>query len=280
MPCSGRRGRGKATYAPMLQIVPDPGSRKTQAPDPVVYLVLILPFGVMSGSLTVAVVYLLTQAGVGIEQSAELVALSYVPHTWKFLWAPIADTTLTRKRWYVFSALVTAVGIYVTGAVPADESSLPLLTAVVLISNLAVTFLAMAVESLMAYDAPDDAKGRAGGWFQAGNLGGMGLGGGAGLWMTQNIPPPWIGSAALGATCLLCCLALMFVAEPPSTLRMETYRKTITGLLKDLWQVARSRRGFLGLLICFLPIGTGATSNPCSAVAGAWTASGPQCALG
>ena len=150
-------------------------------------------------------------------RAAELVALSYVPHTWKFLWAPIADTTLTRKRWYVFSALVTAVGIYVTGAVPANEGSLPLLTAVVLISNLAVTFLAMAVESLMAYDAPDNAKGRAGGWFQAGNLGGMGLGGGAGLWMAQNVPPPWIGSAALGATCLLCCAALVFVAEPPST---------------------------------------------------------------
>jgi len=257
----------------------DRGERGRHAPHPVVFLILILPFGVMSGYLTVAVVYLLTQAGVGIEQSAELVALSYVPHTWKFLWAPIADTTLTRKRWYVFSALVTAVGIYVTGAVPADESSLPLLTAVVLISNLAVTFLAMAVESLMAYDAPDNAKGRAGGWFQAGNLGGMGLGGGAGLWMTQNVPPPWIGSAALGATCLLCCAALMFVAEPPSTLRLETYRKTIMGLLKDLWQVARSRRGFLGLLICFLPIGTGAASNLWSAVAGDWKASADTVAL-
>src|SRR5712691_445659 len=257
----------------------DRGERGRHAPHPVVFLILILPFGAMSGYLTVAVVYLLTQAGVGIEQSAELVALSYVPHTWKFLWAPIADTTLTRKRWYVVSAIVTGLGIYVTGAVPADESSLPLLTAVVLISNLAVTFLAMAVESLMAYDAPDNAKGRAGGWFQAGNLGGMGLGGGAGLWMTQNVPPPWIGSAALGATCLLCCAALMFVAEPPSTLRLETYRKTIMSLLEDLWQVARSRRGFLGLLICFLPIGTGAASNLWSAVAGDWKASADTVAL-
>src|SRR2546427_5750043 len=112
----------------------DPGAR-THAPHPVVVMILILPFGVMSGYLTVTVVYLLTQAGVGIEQSAELVALSYVPHTWKFLWAPIADATLSRKRWYLASAVVTAVGIYVTGAVPADESSLPLLTAVVLITN-------------------------------------------------------------------------------------------------------------------------------------------------
>jgi MFS family permease len=233
----------------------------------------------MSGYLTVTVVYLLTQAGVGVEQSAGLVALSYVPHTWKFLWAPIADTTLSRKQWYLLAAGVTAVGIYATGAVPADESSLPLLTAVVLISNLAVTFLAMSVESLMAYGAPDDAKGRAGGWFQAGNLGGYGVGGGAGLWLAQNIPPPWIGSAVLGAMCLLCCAALAFIREPPRTPRLERYRETLVSLLKDLWLVARSRRGFLGLLICFLPIGTGAASNLWSAVAGDWNATAETVAL-
>jgi len=192
----------------------------TRPPHPAVFLFLMLPFGVMGGYLTVTVVYLLTQAGVSVEQSAALVALSYVPHTWKFLWAPIVDTTLSRKQWYLLSAGVTAVGTYATGAVPADESSLPLLTAVVLISNLAVTFLAMSVESLMAHGAPDDAKGRAGGWFQAGNLGGYGVGGGVGLWLAQNVPPPWIGSAALGATCLLCCAALAFIREPPPTPRL------------------------------------------------------------
>jgi MFS transporter, PAT family, beta-lactamase induction signal transducer AmpG len=263
----------------MIPIVRGLGDTRTRAPHPAVFMVLILPFGAMSGYLTVAVVYLLTQAGISIEASADLVALSYVPHTWKFLWAPIADTTLTRKRWYLVSAVISAVGIYATGAVPADERSLSLLTAVVLIANVAVTFLAMAVESLMAYVAAENAKGRAGGWFQAGNLGGMGLGGGAGLWMAQNVPPAWIGSAALGATCLLCCTALMFVPEPPQAFRLERYRDTIMSLLTDLWQVARSRRGFLGLLICFLPIGTGAASNLWSAVAGDWNASADTVAL-
>ena len=39
---------------------------------PIVFLVLILPFGVMSGYLTVAVAYLLTKAGISVEQIAEL----------------------------------------------------------------------------------------------------------------------------------------------------------------------------------------------------------------
>ena len=194
-------------------------------PHPVVFLILILPFGVMSGYLTVTIVYMLTQAGVPVDESAALVAISYIPHSWKFVWAPLVDTTLSRKTWYLCATVVSGLGIYATGAVPAEAGSLPLLTAVVLLSNFAVTFLAMSVESLMAYGTPEGAKGRSAGWFQAGNLGGFGLGGGAGLW------------------------------------------------------IARSRRGFLGLLICFLPIGTGAASNLWSALAGDWHASAETVAM-
>jgi PAT family beta-lactamase induction signal transducer AmpG len=251
----------------------------SSSPHPVVFLILILPFGVMSGYLTVTVVYLLTQAGVPVDESAAVVAISYIPHSWKFFWAPLADTTLSRRTWYLLAALVSAVGIYATGAVPAEAASLPLLTAVVLISNFAVTFLAMSVESLMAYGAPDKAKGRAAGWFQAGNLGGFGLGGGAGLWMAENLQAPWIAGAVLSVASLLCCAALAFVGEPRRAARPDKYYRTLALVVKDLWLVVRSRRGFLGLLICFLPIGTGAASNLWSAVAGDWHASAETVAL-
>jgi MFS transporter, PAT family, beta-lactamase induction signal transducer AmpG len=254
-------------------------SATARAPHPAVFLFLIVPFGVMSGYLNVTTVYLLTQAGVSVEASAGLVALSYVPHTWKFLWAPIADTTFTRKKWYLVSAIISAIGIYATGAVPAEAGSLTMLTAIVLASNFAVTFLAMAVESLMAYCSPADSKGRAGGWFQAGNLGGYGLGGGAGLWLAQTLPPPWIGSAALALVGLVCAAALAFVPEPPAHTHAGSLRRTLVELAKDLWQVARSRRGFLALLICFLPIGTGAASNLWAAIADDWHASASTVAL-
>lgn len=251
----------------------------SRSPHPVVFLILILPFGVMSGYVTVTIVYLLTQSDVPVDASATLVALSYVPHSWKFFWAPLADTTLTRKRWYILSALVSAGGIYAIGAIPPDTGFLPLLTTVVLVANFAVTFLAMAVESLMAYGASDDAKGRAGGWFQAGNLGGYGLGGGAGLWLAQNLHAPWMTGAALAAASVLCCAALAFIAEPPALARDAKFHRTLMSVAKDLWSVARSRRGFLGLLICFLPIGSGAASNLWSAVAGEWHASAETVAL-
>ena len=246
---------------------------------PVVFLVLMLPFGVMGGYLTVAVAYQLSQAGLSVEEIASLVAVSFIPHTWKFLWAPIVDTTLKRKTWYLLAAAVSAAGVWATGAVPAQARFIPLLYAVVLVSNLAVTFLAMSVESLMVYGTRPEQQGRAAGWFQAGNLGGYGLGGGAGLWMADHLSEPWIAGTVLAAACALCCAALAFVTEPPALIRTGSYRQRLAEVLKDLWQVTRSRLGYLALLICVLPIGSGAASNLWSAVAEEWHASADTVAL-
>jgi PAT family beta-lactamase induction signal transducer AmpG len=244
-----------------------------------VFLFLIVPFGAMGGYLSVAIGYQLTQAGVGVEEVAALIAFSYLPQTWKFLWAPVADTTLSRKTWYLLAGLVSALGIFATGAVPADERSLPLLYAAVLVSNVASTFLAMATESLMVYNTPPELQGRASGWFQAGNLGGNGLGGGAGLWLAQTLPDPWMAGAVLAVACALCGAALWFVPETPRIARTGHYGRTLAAVLKDLWQVARTRGGILALLICFLPIGTGAASNLWPAVADDWHASANTVAL-
>jgi MFS family permease len=246
---------------------------------PSVFLFLIVPFGAMGGYLSVAIGYQLTQAGVGVEEVAALIAASYIPQTWKFLWAPLADTTLSRKTWYALAGLVSALGIFVTGAVPANAASLPLLYAAVLISSLASTFLAMATESLMVYSTPPELHGRAGGWFQAGNLGGNGLGGGAGLWLAQTLPDPWMAAAVIALACALCCAALWFVPEPPQLARTDRYGRQLIAVLKDLWQVVRARAGILALLICFLPIGSGAASNLWSAVADDWNASANTVAL-
>jgi MFS family permease len=246
---------------------------------PSVFLFLIVPFGAMGGYLSVAIGYQLTQAGVSVEEVAALIAASYIPQTWKFLWAPVADTTLSRKTWYLIAGLVSALGVFVTGAVPADAASLPLLYAAVLISNVASTFLAMATESLMVYNTPPELQGRVGGWFQAGNLGGNGLGGGAGLWLAQTLPDPWMAAAAIAIACALCCAALWFVPEPPPLARTGHYGRMLVAVLKDLWQVARSRAGILALLICFLPIGSGAATNLWAAVADDWHATANTVAL-
>jgi predicted MFS family arabinose efflux permease len=131
----------------------------------------------------------------------------------------------------------------------------------------------------MAYGTSHEEKGRAGGWFQAGNLGGNGIGGGAGLWMAQHLPAAWMTGVILGLACLACAAGLFFVPEPESAHREGGLAKSLLNVARDLWGVARSRIGFLALFLCFLPLGSGAASNLWSAVAGDWHASANTVAL-
>jgi MFS family permease len=236
-------------------------------------MLLITPFGALSGYLIVTLAYVLAHAGLKVEAIAGLVALSYVPHTWKFLWAPIADTTLTRKRWYLIGIVVTALTMAWTGLIPADNGHLRTLSVLILVSNFAVTLVGMSTESLMAHASTDEEQGRAGGWFQAGNLGGQGIGGGIGLLLAQKLPAAWMASSALAAGCLACAVGLFLIPEPASTIRGPGIGTSLVNVAKDIWTVAKSRRGFLALVLCFLPIGSGAASNLWAAVSNDWSAS-------
>jgi MFS transporter, PAT family, beta-lactamase induction signal transducer AmpG len=245
---------------------------------PAAFMILILPWGIITGYIGVAVAYFLAQAGVSTEQIAGLLALGFIPQTWKFLWAPIVDTTLGQRKWYVLAASICGVGTLAISVIPPQASFLLLLTAVMLVTYVAGTLLCMSVESLMAYATPDNQKGRAGGWLQTGNLGGSGVGGGAGLWLALHTDKIVAGSL-LGGVCLLCALALGLVHEPPRVRWQDGFVPELANVLRDLWQVARSRLGFLAFLIFFLPIGTGAAGGLFSTIANDWYASGDTVAL-
>lgn len=267
------------------------GQVASVSPHPLRFALLILPFGVSNGFLTVTMAWLLNAAGVPPTEVAGLIALSYLPHTWKFFWAPVIDLSWQRRYWYVLGGVVCAAGTWATGALPLTAAGLPWMSVAVLVTNLAATVLGMSVESLMAHATPEQAKGRAAGWFQAGNLGGLGVGGGAGLWMVQSLGLSPAGAAmALGAACALCAFALWGLPEPPIDAARGSARVgwskawavawvRLRETARDLWVVARSRRGALAILICFLPIGSGAAGNLWSVAAGSWQASANTVAL-
>src|SRR3954451_8219695 len=104
---------------------------------PAVYMVLIIPFGLVTGFISIPLGYQLGSAGVTAEGVAALVAVSFIPQTWKFLWAPVADLTFTRKRWYAVSAVLCALGLGALGTIPPVAASLPLLSVVAFGASLA-----------------------------------------------------------------------------------------------------------------------------------------------
>jgi MFS family permease len=218
---------------------------------------------------------------------AVLTGLSFLPHTFKFLYAPLVDLTLTRKLWFVMASVTSALAIAVLGMIPATEAGLPWLRVLVVVGNVATAFLSMAIESLMAYNTAPGELGRTAGWFQAGNLGGSGLGGGLALVIAENTTIAWLPGLVLAIVCLITGIAIRYTTEPETHLpAVSDERHGITSqqdspavwsavhhVLLDLWQVARSRMGYLGLLICFLPIGSGAAGSLFPLFATEWGAS-------
>lgn len=240
---------------------------------PSVFLFLILPFGIISGYVSVTFAYLFSKAGVPVAAIAAMVGASILPQVIKFAWAPLVDAYLSLKKWYVLSCIVTAACMIAMSVLPVKAASVPLLTVIIVIGNVASSFLGIAVSGLAAHDTPNELRGRVSGFYQAGNLGGGGLGGGVGLWLAQHITGAWIPGTALGIASLLCCAALFFVTEHPSTVRAAGVAETLKNLAGDILVTFKRRLGVMAMILCFLPLGTGAASNLWSAVAGDWKAS-------
>jgi len=246
---------------------------------PVLFLVLFLPMGISNGYVVVTLGYLLTHAGVSVAAVADLVAVSLLPQTWKFLWAPIVDTTLTNKKWFFYSNLLVGALMIATSVISKPSDHLLLLNVLVFAFSLISTFSMMAADSLMAHATRPEEKGRAGGWSQAGNLGGSGLGGGAGLWLAQHVHGDWVVGAVLAAVSILPALALLLVREPPAVHRVMNFLGSLKNVGIDVWSILSKRMGFLALVAMSLPIGAGAAQNLWPAVAGDWHASADTVAL-
>jgi PAT family beta-lactamase induction signal transducer AmpG len=247
-------------------------------PHPAIFLVLFTPFGASSGYVTVTLAYLLGANGLTAAAIAAIIAASVWPQTWKVFWAPLVDTTLNSKLWYVLGALGVGGAIIGASVTPMHTAAVPILTLLAVVGSIASTLTSMASETFMA-NLDDGLKGRASGWMQAGNFAGSGLGGGLALYLAQHVHAQWVSGAGLGLMCMACCLALPFMANPPRIAARPGIVPTILEVLRDVWAVIRSRAGLLVLFLMLLPIGTGAASNLWPVIAGEWRANADTVAL-
>jgi MFS family permease len=128
----------------------------------------------------------------------------------------------------------------------------------------------MSSEVFLAQCVPASMRGRASGWAQAGNLGGGGVGGGLGLLLAEHVSQPWVSGAVLSVICFACWACVLGVPAARRTRVVHTYVEEIKGVAGDVWAVARSRAGYLALILMLLPIASGAAPWP--AIAGEWQA--------
>jgi len=251
---------------------------QTRVP-PIVFLVMYLPFGICTGYFSVTLGYLLSHAGVSTGAIAVLIATVTWLQVFKLAWAPLVDSVLTYRGIYVLASSTLAVSLAGTGLVHPGPDTMPLLRALAVLVGVSIGLIGVTTNGLMAGATPPAQRGRVGGWSQVGNLGGTGVGGGLGLWIATHTQVAWASAATLAVLCVLCTGAVLFVPEPVHAHRQPHVAGTMRNLGREVWRLARSPAGALGLLIMLLPFGTGSAAKLWSAIAGDWGVSGDMVAL-
>ncbi|HEX4630066.1 MAG TPA: MFS transporter [Chthoniobacterales bacterium] len=249
-----------------------------QSTPPFAFFFLVLPYGISSGFVSITLPFFLTKAGFSVAAAGAIVAVGVSANLWLFLWGPLADLTLTPKRWYLVGLTTGAGAIFVLSLIPFQQSAAALLTIVVFVSQVATTLVVLPLGGLMAHTVPDERKGRAAGWYQAGNLGGNGVGGGAGVWLGAHVSKELAGSA-LAVAMLLAAFALYFASDVRIVSAGESFRSRMRLLGRDLLAMLKMAIPLLTIVLVASPIGAGAMNNLWSAVADDWRASADVVAL-
>lgn len=247
---------------------------------PVVYLFMELPFGAAVGFLMIAVPFWLATAGVSLADIAKVSATGFLPHALKILWVPLLDIGARRKGWYVSMVVATAALLAASVLLPDPARHLGLLTVLVTALQATAATSSAALNALIAITTHPSAKGRAGGYYMAGNVGGTGILGALALWLATNASPA-AGGVLLAAIVLAAGATALVIREPRlaedallrggSLLRALGHR--LASMVRDLWRTLRGREGFTGLLICLAPVGCGALTNLFSGMANQYAAS-------
>ena len=237
----------------------------------------MLPAGISFGFASVTLPYLLTQNGFSVAHTANIVALGVSASLWRFLWGPISDLTLSLKKWYWIGSLTSSVSIVLLSITPFTNKGIVILSIIVFISQVAANLVLVPVGGIMANRIERTRQGRAAGWYQAGNLGGVGLGGGVGLWLASHYN-------VLTAGLVLCSISVLSAFSVLMIKDIQRDKeKRITGALTDMgkgiWSMLRVPVVLFVIIMLCMPIGTGAANNLWAAIATDWNTNADTVAL-
>ena len=228
-----------------------------------------IPYGAFYGIITVALPYLLRRQDLSVERIASISAFAQAPTIWYFLWAPAVDVRLRRRTWVVVLSAATAVcaalGLYLAGT-----GSVRLATAALVIGSAVSQPISSALGGLVAETIPDALRGRAGGWSQAGMLGGGVIAGGSAVWLSGHGP---VGVAAVASALLILLPSLTALAIPEPRSPRTQLVPHLRAMSRDVAEMLRRREVLVALAFFLSPIGAGAAANLFPAVAGEYHAS-------
>jgi PAT family beta-lactamase induction signal transducer AmpG len=220
----------------------------------------------------------LVKAGVAVHQTATIIAASTLAFTLEFAWAPIVDSSLTRRLWYIVGASSMCVGLACLIIAPWTAASVPLMTTLAFASSSGAAIAAATVKGIMAYDVPPARLGLASGFYSAGGVFAKAAAGAGTLWLLTHLSGRAPAAGASVAVAVLAGAAIVLVA-PARSQSLRDFPTQLGTALKDLWGLLRTREGVMIAVLCVIPFGSGAEAGLIGAIAREWDVSADQLAL-
>lgn len=254
--------------------MPDPRGR-TYPPIAFFFLHICTawPIGVVGLALGSSMV----TAGMSVRHSAAIIAASTLAFTLEFIWAPIVDSSLTRRLWYVVGAVVMCGCLAMLLISPWDAASVPLLTALAFGSSSGAAVAAVAAKGLMAYDVPTTQLGSASGFYTAGGTFAKAVGGAGTLWLLTHLSGR-TPAASLSVGCAALSGLAILIASPGLPVPLRELSEKLRYALADLWSFVRSREGVMIAVLCVIPFGAGTEAGLIGAIAHEWNVAPDQLA--
>ncbi len=233
-------------------------------PRPWAFGLLILPVAVYVGFTATPLPFLLSRAGVSVYEIGTIGSILQLPNILVFLWAPLVDVRLRRRTWLVFSAIATAVCLWI--ALPlVSASTVHLLTALLLLGGISVSLVLASSGGLMVTTLPVADQSKAAAWNQAGYLAGGALGGALILWLVTRLPVIPSGFIAALILCLPGLVALTLPEKEPKVTHWFKGRlSALKGEIGGVWKTPVRR---WTALLLMAPAGTGAAQVLLPAIA-------------
>lgn len=250
----------------------EPTTGQARAMAPPLFGVLTLAFGMTSGLVSVTLAYVLAHQGASTSEIAGLISLNLLPSTLVFLIGPVLDLSLDPRRWCLIGIVGTSVGAGLLAIIPLARSAFEVLDVDVLAMGLANSILFTAMSAAMAATTPDRRRGAVSAWAQAGAVGGIGVGGGLGLWIANHTAGFAVAALTIAALSLVSAAPLAILRTPPALAR-ASLQVHLAGLRGGIVDLARTRSGVLAAIAVTIPTGIGAALKLMPAVADHWRAS-------
>ena len=245
---------------------------------PFCFGILALPEGVGNGFITVTLAFVLSKQGFGVDVIATLIGLSALTGSIKFLITPILDLSLNARIWYLICLAGIVAGVIGITQCPLNADNTWLISAMVLMISLGGTLLRATIGLAVAQTCAVEDRGAIGGWFQAANLGGTGIGGGLGLWLFEHAGGLFASCAAMIAITCLAAVPIFLIRLPRIT-HADKISQRIGAIVPALVGFFKTREAILLGIVNVVPMGVGGSLFLLSAVADDWQASADLVAL-